>query len=70
MFFGKGSRMCLGLQLGYAEIEMVIAILFRQFDFELFETGREDVDCYHDQISPGVMPGSRGVRVKVKAPMD
>lgn len=70
MFFGKGSRMCLGLQLGYAEMEMVIAMLFRQFDFELYETGRGDVDCYYDQISPGVIPGSQGVRVKVKVSKD
>jgi hypothetical protein len=62
--------MCLGLQLGYAGLEMAIATLFRQFDFELYETGREDVGCYHDQISPGVMPGSQGVRVKVKTPRD
>lgn len=67
MFFGKGTRMCLGLQLGYAELEMVVAMLFRRFNFELYETGREDVDCYFDQITAGVMPGSRGVRVRVKA---
>jgi hypothetical protein len=46
------------------------AMLFCQFDFELYETGRGDVDCYYDQISPGVMHGSQGVRVKVKVSKD
>jgi hypothetical protein len=45
----------------------VIAMLFRSFEFELFETDREDVDCYFDQIAPGVKPGSKGVRAIVKS---
>lgn len=65
MFFGKGTRMCLGLQLGYAELEMIVAMLFRRFELELYETGREDVDCYFDQITAGVKPGSQGVRIMV-----
>ena len=59
--------MCLGLQLGYAEMQLVIAALFRQFEFELFETDRSDVDCYYDQIAPGVHPDSQGVRVLVRS---
>jgi cytochrome P450 len=63
--FGKGTRMCLGLQLGYAEMELVIATLFRRFEFNFFETNRSDVDCYRDEIAPGVHPNSKGVRVLV-----
>ncbi|TVY41907.1 Cytochrome P450 monooxygenase [Lachnellula occidentalis] len=37
MFFGKGTRICLGLQLEYAELEMVVAMLFRGlFEFEFY----------------------------------
>ena len=64
--FGRGTRMCLGLQLGYAEMALAIAAIFRRFDLELFETSRLDVDCYFDQIAPGVHPDSKGVRVLVK----
>ena len=64
--FSRGTRMCLGLQLGYAEIELMVAALLRRFDFQLFETDRSDVDCYYDQIAPGVHPDSQGVRVLVK----
>jgi cytochrome P450 len=58
--------MCLGMHLVYAELTLIIAMLFRSFEFELFETDRSDVDCYFDQIAPGVKPGSKGVRVTVK----
>lgn len=64
--FSKGTRMCLGLQLGYAELEIAVAMLLRKFDFELYETTRKDVDCYRDLISVGVHPDSKGVRVLVK----
>jgi cytochrome P450 len=59
--------MCLGMHLVYAELSVVIAMLFLTFDFESFETDRSDVDCYFDQIAPGVKPGSKGVRVIVKS---
>jgi hypothetical protein len=67
LYFGKGTRVCLGMHLVYAELPIVIAMLFRSFEFELFETDREDVDCYFDQIAPGVKPGSKGVRAIVKS---
>lgn len=64
--FGKGTRGCLGIQLAYVEMILAVAALFRQFEFSFFETSRSDVDCYVDQIAPGVHPDSKGVRVLVK----
>ena len=55
--------MCLGIQLAYAEMVLVLASLFRRFDFALFETGRKDVDCVFDEIGPGVDRRSKGIRV-------
>lgn len=64
--FGKGTRVCLGMQLAYVEMILVVSSLFRQFEFVLFETDKRDVDCWFDQIAPGVHPDSKGVRVTVK----
>ena len=33
--FSKGPRMCLGFNLGWAELRMVFAHTFRKFDLEL-----------------------------------
>lgn len=64
--FGRGTRMCAGFNLAYAEITLVVAALFRSFDFELYETDKSDVDCYRDLIGLEVKPGSKGVRVKLQ----
>jgi cytochrome P450 len=63
--FGRGTRMCVGFNLAYAEMTLVLAALFRVFDFALYETDRGDVDCYRDMVGLEVKPGSKGVRVKV-----
>ena len=64
--FGKGTRVCLGMQLAYAEMELSLAALFRRFDFELFETSRKDVDVYSDAIGPAPHPDSVGPRVLIR----
>ena len=64
--FSKGSRMCLGMQLAYAEMELIVAELFTRFDLELFETTQKDVICTHDQMGVGVSEGSKGIRVIVR----
>jgi cytochrome P450 len=61
--FTKGSRMCLGMQLAYAEIELLLAALFTQFEFELHGTTVRDVVITADQAGVGVWEGSKGVRV-------
>jgi len=35
--FGKGSRSCVGMNLAYAELYLVIAVLVTRFDLELYE---------------------------------
>jgi cytochrome P450 len=57
--------MCVGFNLAYAEMTLVIAALFRSFNFELFETDKGDVEIFRDMIGLDVKPGSKGVRVKV-----
>ncbi|KAJ5173752.1 Cytochrome P450 [Penicillium coprophilum] len=64
--FGRGGRMCLGMQLAYAAMYLMIASLIRRFDLELFETSREDVEFYYDWLVPHARLESKGVRVLVK----
>lgn len=63
--FGKGTRICLGMNLAQAEIILVIAALFRRFDLELFETSYEDVRIVRDVVAPDASRESKGVRVRV-----
>lgn len=65
--FGKGSRMCLGMQLAWAELSLMIAGTVRWFDLELFETGEASVLMDKDNVIPVPKEGTEGVRVKVKA---
>lgn len=79
--FSKGSRICAGINLAYAEVYLGLAALFRRFGsagedgvrfdgdegvLELFETGLEDVEIYSDSFIPFAKWGSKGVRIKVK----
>ena len=64
--FGRGSRQCIGINIAYAELYIGLASLFRRLEFELFETGRADVDLAHDYVSAHAYHGSKGVRVMVK----
>lgn len=63
--FSKGTRACLGQNLARAEIYLVLAAVFRQFDLELFETTREDADVAHDFFNPQAVQWSKGVRAMV-----
>lgn len=38
--FGRGARMCLGMQMAYCELYLVVESLKRKFEFELYETDR------------------------------
>lgn len=63
--FSKGTRACLGQNLARAEIYLVIAAVFSQFDLALFETTREDADVAHDFFNPQPVQWSKGVRATV-----
>lgn len=60
--FGRGTRSCVGMQLGYAEIYIGLATLFRRFDFVLTDTDRSDIDAARDRFVPRAKLSSRGVR--------
>lgn len=64
--FSKGSRRCIGMHLAYAELYLMLATMFRQFRFELYETTRKAVDPKIDYFVPKPEHGTMGVRVLVK----
>ena len=78
--FGRGPRMCIGVNLARAELFIVLAILFRRLGcsgggggeekgvarMELFETTREAVEMKADYFIPFPDPKTEGVRVLVK----
>lgn len=51
--------------MAYAELFLVFGVLFRRFNFELFETDQSDVDLKHDFFLPSPKLDSKGVRVNV-----
>ncbi|CAG8953030.1 hypothetical protein HYFRA_00003223 [Hymenoscyphus fraxineus] len=64
--FNKGPRKCPGMGIAYTELYLTLAMLFRRFELELFDTIRErDIDLQRDCFLAEAMPGSQGVRVKV-----
>ncbi|KAL9085105.1 MAG: hypothetical protein Q9165_007749 [Trypethelium subeluteriae] len=65
--FSRGSRMCLGINLAYAELYVAIATLFHRYSLELFDTERErDIEHTHDCFIGKPAPSTKGVRVKLK----
>ncbi|KAI0538394.1 cytochrome protein [Xylaria digitata] len=64
--FGRGTRSCIGMQLAYAELFVGLATLFRRFDFEVYETGRDDVEVRRDRFVPRPASNSKSVRFLVK----
>ncbi|KAI1260649.1 cytochrome P450 [Xylariaceae sp. FL1019] len=66
--FSKGSRMCIGINLAYAELYIALAFVFRRKDFQLVDTIRErDVDFVRDFFVGETSPEGRGVHVKYAA---
>lgn len=76
--FGRGARMCIGMNLAMEEMLFVIAGIFRKYDLydpmrkaqggptlELYETGIDDVNMWADYVTPGVKPGSQGLRLRI-----
>ncbi|KAL4817233.1 cytochrome P450 [Aspergillus spinulosporus] len=65
--FSKGSRGCLGINLAYCELYLLLALLVvRVFPhMRLYETTEADVAYDHDFFSPFPVYESKGVRVVV-----
>ena len=78
--FSRGTRNCLGMNLAYQEIYMVLACIFRRYDvwneamenklltptLELFQTSRDDIDIVRDCVTEYTKSGSKGVWVVVR----
>ncbi|KAI0973455.1 cytochrome P450 [Xylaria arbuscula] len=63
--FGRGSRMCLGINVAHAELYIALAAIFYRRDFELLDTVRErDVDFSRDFFVGETSAATKGVRVK------
>jgi cytochrome P450 len=66
--FSKGTRSCLGMNLAYVELFLVVGALFGEnesLDMELFQTDVVDVECKHDFFNPSPRLDSKGVRVLI-----
>lgn len=76
--FSKGTRICIGINLAYAELYLALARIFRTYGskevregddagyLELFETTQHDVKLTKDVFIPVAPDGSNGVRIVVK----
>ena len=56
----------MGMNLAYAEMYITIAVLFRRYALELYETGKADVEVAHEYHIPQIRKDSNGIRVLVK----
>lgn len=64
--FGRGTRVCLGINLANAELYLTVAYICARFDMDLFETERErDVDVVMDSVIGQPSLESKGIRVKI-----
>ncbi|KAF8250242.1 cytochrome P450 [Wilcoxina mikolae CBS 423.85] len=74
--FGKGGRVCLGMNLAYAELYLALAAVFRVYGskevqgkddvgvLELWETTSRDVGVMESDLETPQMPGgSKGIRI-------
>lgn len=67
--FSKGSRQCVGINLAWAEMQLIIAAIFGKNGpkLSLHDTVFErDVKTVIDGFNPLTMPGSEGVKVMVE----
>jgi cytochrome P450 len=64
--FNRGTRMCIGMNLAWAESYLMLASVIRRCDLEIFETEWKDVGFLQDFFVPHSAPDARGLRVKVK----
>jgi len=64
--FSKGTRACIGLHLAQTEILLILAAMFRRFDFEIYQTDQQDMDIVSDFFVPMPRKGAKGLRVLIK----
>ncbi|KAJ5798523.1 benzoate 4-monooxygenase cytochrome P450 [Penicillium pulvis] len=65
--FNRGVRVCLGLNLARAELFIILAVLFRQFKFDISQVSRaRDIDLTRDFIIGATAADSPGILVGVE----
>ena len=69
--FGRGSRNCLGMNLATSELYLGLAMIWRKFQFEIYDTVESrDVLTTYDCFLGMTDLKSEGVKVKVVAEAD
>ncbi|KAJ5650559.1 cytochrome P450 [Penicillium longicatenatum] len=64
--FSKGGLGCLGPNMAWAWLYLVIGTIFRRFDLVLYNTTRENVEMVQDNFSGQTAQGMNNVQVKVR----
>lgn len=65
--FSRGPRSCLGINLAWAELYLIIASVFRKFDCDVSGLRRErDIDVARDVTIGVPLSESKGIIVKVE----
>lgn len=69
--FNRGARVCLGLNLARTELFLILAVLFRQFKFDVSQVSRKrDIDLTRDFIIGAAAADSPGILVGVERTSD
>jgi cytochrome P450 len=64
--FGKGSRMCVGYNLAYAEMYLTTAMVIRRFpDLKVWDTTKRDMEYVHDYFGGMTRHEGDGLKVRV-----
>ena len=63
--FGRGSRMCVGMNLAWAELYLAIAVLLTSVKMELVGTTAKDVTVESEHFIGRFPEASKGIRVRV-----
>ena len=66
MPFGRGPRVCVGMELAKAEVLLVAGNVFWKYELELEGTREVDVAFVHDFFGAWEGEGGKGVRVRVR----
>ena len=65
--FSRGTRACVGINLSYAEMYLILASVYRRFEFDVSRVSRErDVEVHRDVIMAVARADSEGIVVGVK----
>ena len=68
MPFNRGPRICLGINLAWTELDLILALINRRFQFDVSQIVRSpDVDIDRDVILAMPLRESQGVPVRVSS---